>query len=248
MSWEQRGNHKYYYAKRRVNGRVVSVYLGRGPAAESAELEVERRAAERRQFQRQKRECEQQDAWIENYCQQVELAIAAQLIAQGFHQHRGELRRTRAPGPRLTQNVCEQSSINPVAGSHFQVTEALAELRPTLGRLDAVLDGVEIKNPKYIALLDRMKGVTPKPNVPAGQQSKSARTGSGGSNSKLNVWQGHHVPSEKLRPARAQLDAAFAGLDRANKGGARNRYNPFPGSSPGVNPDRLNSPSKRPPP
>ena len=35
MGWEQRGNHRYYYRKERQGSSVHSVYIGKGPLAES---------------------------------------------------------------------------------------------------------------------------------------------------------------------------------------------------------------------
>ena len=36
MSWEQRGNRRYYFRKRRQAGRVVSEYVGAGELAVAA--------------------------------------------------------------------------------------------------------------------------------------------------------------------------------------------------------------------
>jgi hypothetical protein len=52
MGWERRGragNRRVYYRKKRVNGKVVSVYVGPGEAGERAEREDrERREAARK--------------------------------------------------------------------------------------------------------------------------------------------------------------------------------------------------------
>lgn len=37
MGWETRGGHRYFYQKKRENGKVVSKYLGNGLAAEICE-------------------------------------------------------------------------------------------------------------------------------------------------------------------------------------------------------------------
>ena len=37
MGWETRRNQRYYYYKQRLNGKVVSTYMGRGTAAELAD-------------------------------------------------------------------------------------------------------------------------------------------------------------------------------------------------------------------
>jgi hypothetical protein len=225
MSWEQRGNHKYYYAKRRVNGRVVSVYLGRGPAAQSAEQEAIRRDTERREFQRRKREWEQQDAWIENYCQQVELTIAAQLIAAGFHHHRGELRRTRTtapsgaatkPDPATSGQAC-RSTANPsvsfVSCSDAQpASEDMGETRSAVDRIGSVLEGVEIRNPKYLKLLAKMKG-TKCPEDTGNRPYSSAAT-----------QPERNVSAASIHAVKARLESAFAGLSSTNGCISKTRY------------------------
>jgi hypothetical protein len=47
MAWQTRPAGKFYYRSIRVNGKVRTVYVGTGAAAEAAVAEVERRRAER---------------------------------------------------------------------------------------------------------------------------------------------------------------------------------------------------------
>ena len=49
MSWETRGNKQYFYRRRKVNGRVVGQYLGKGYAAELMHLLTEYERQERQE-------------------------------------------------------------------------------------------------------------------------------------------------------------------------------------------------------
>jgi len=100
MAWEQRrGAGPYYTRSRRVNGRVVRQYFGRGALAELAAYEdAEARAARR----------DEKDRWAEQRASHegvraALLALASQLAAltskalseAGYHEHRGQWRRRR---------------------------------------------------------------------------------------------------------------------------------------------------------
>jgi hypothetical protein len=100
MAWETRnGKGRYYTRSRRVNGKVVREYFGSGPAAEQAALddalERLRRSERRRKFaiDQVQRATEQQR--VEAYCQWVEVVMRAELVAAGYHYHRGEWRKRR---------------------------------------------------------------------------------------------------------------------------------------------------------
>lgn len=100
MAWE-RG---YYYRVRRVNGRVVREYVGRGRPAEIIaqrdELEREKEREERRldteALQRKKAELDALDAGLEALMVTADVLAHAALVAAGYHQHkRGEWRKRR---------------------------------------------------------------------------------------------------------------------------------------------------------
>ena len=101
MAWEtrQRGG-RYYTRSKKVNGRVVREYVGKGVTGERAAAADERERAQRQA---------QQAAW-RSECERIELAIApleefydvvetlarASLLLAGYHRHhRGEWRRRR---------------------------------------------------------------------------------------------------------------------------------------------------------
>lgn len=99
MGWELRNGSPYYYRKKRVNGRVVSEYLGTGLIAEihandDAAAHCEREQA--RQLERQLRHAEQlTEQQLDTAEQAIEPITAAYLIAAGFHKHRGQWRKKR---------------------------------------------------------------------------------------------------------------------------------------------------------
>ena len=103
MGWEKRGNGRYYYTKERRGGRVVSSYVGAGPAAALiAEIEQGRRevAQSRARFERdvQAAELEQfadLDRQIAELSQRISEAVAVELQALGFHQHKRQWRKKR---------------------------------------------------------------------------------------------------------------------------------------------------------
>lgn len=99
MGWETRGNGSYYYRKVRKGGRVVSEYIGAGDVAEllakSDELDRQRRqleAAEWRSIVEADRRQERTLAEIDTL---VRATVAGVMIANGYHTHRRQWRKTR---------------------------------------------------------------------------------------------------------------------------------------------------------
>ena len=103
MAWsrKQRGPRSgYYYRSRRVDGRPVKLYVGRGPDAELAarldEREREDRRAERGTWLTERVRLAVVDAAFADARSLVDLLVRAALILSGFHLHRGsEWRRRR---------------------------------------------------------------------------------------------------------------------------------------------------------
>jgi hypothetical protein len=95
MGWEQRNGRKYYYAKRRVNGRVVSEYGGAGVFGAISAIQDDVRLARARQIeelQRTKAKMKTRDREIDNLISSIEAAIRAGLEDMGFHRHKGQWR------------------------------------------------------------------------------------------------------------------------------------------------------------
>jgi hypothetical protein len=101
MAWETRGVYGPHYTRsRRVDGRVVREYVGRGPLAESiAQADEAEREAHRLQRQREREELERDrrlDETFSTYSAGVDELLRSALEAAGYHQHkRGEWRRAR---------------------------------------------------------------------------------------------------------------------------------------------------------
>ena len=96
MAWESRHkHHSYYYRKRRVGRRVVSEYVGAGPAAMLiAELDMVEQEEAQEKRREQLRMMEQDLDIDEALDLSIDLARAVLLLA-GCHSHKGEWRRRR---------------------------------------------------------------------------------------------------------------------------------------------------------
>lgn len=104
MSWEQRGDRRYYYRAWREGRRVVKFYFGIGADAEQAaqrdqEYRQERLASHER-IEVAEKEVTDLAEYVDGYWEASEQETAIWLLANNFHRHRGEWRhrgrRTRA--------------------------------------------------------------------------------------------------------------------------------------------------------
>ena len=99
MTWEDRNGQKYYYRRRRVDGRVKAEYLGRGPFPETlARLdEAEReRALLHAERMKQLRAIDQAiDREVRDATQQIQQLASILLEDEGLHQPKGTWRRKR---------------------------------------------------------------------------------------------------------------------------------------------------------
>src|SRR5438128_2210963 len=96
MGWE-RG---YYYRAKKVNGRVVREYIGRGEFAEiAAEIDALSRTERKAKADTESRanaEAEALDKLLAELCERTDLLARAALVAAGYRQHkRGDWRRKR---------------------------------------------------------------------------------------------------------------------------------------------------------
>lgn len=101
MGWKERsGGRRYYYRNRKVNGRVLSEYVGSGAFAELAsqldEAKRQEAAAQREILRRVLAKQAAIDGQIEEIEQLVKDLVTAVLLATGHHQHKRQWRRERA--------------------------------------------------------------------------------------------------------------------------------------------------------
>lgn len=93
MAWEKRGNSTYYYQRKRVNGKSVRVYLGKGAAAEAAERAIQKSKQNRAQIQ------EKREMWalLDSEDNALTPLITLRYLALGYHRpNRGKWRKRNA--------------------------------------------------------------------------------------------------------------------------------------------------------
>ena len=100
MAWERRGGKLYYYQSEREDGRVRKRYIGAGEVAELvAHADAALRLAREQRAAREGAELERLEALCAPVLELSEAASVlarAQLVASGYHRHKGEWRRARA--------------------------------------------------------------------------------------------------------------------------------------------------------
>jgi hypothetical protein len=103
MGWETRRGGRFYYRKRRVGRRVVSIYIGGGDAGRAAATQDARRRAEREaaQADRQAERAAQINRERETaaWSDAVELLAEAVLLGAGYRLDRGKWKRSRPCEP-----------------------------------------------------------------------------------------------------------------------------------------------------
>jgi len=99
VAWERRGSNLYYYQSDRVDGRVRKKYVGTGEVAQAiahADETIRRSRAARSERARVKLEEARTLALAgEELWEAAEILAVAQLVAAGYHRHKGEWRMRR---------------------------------------------------------------------------------------------------------------------------------------------------------
>jgi len=97
MSWEYRGNQRYYYRRRKVGGQMVTEYIGNGAVADliarQDEIDRQRRAAAAAEWQAMVDEDNELAETIAAAGDLVNALTAGVLLASGYHTHRRQWRK-----------------------------------------------------------------------------------------------------------------------------------------------------------
>ena len=123
MAWEPRdGRGRYYTRSKKVSGRVVREYVGKGPLAELASAADVRRRAERR-AQTEQRNAEREnwaaaDALLKQWSLNVDLLVRAALLGAGYRQHDRGAWRQRNDTRNRALSESESSHIGPAEPAH----------------------------------------------------------------------------------------------------------------------------------
>jgi hypothetical protein len=99
MGWEERCGRPYYYRSVREGKRVRKEYVGGGTlgqlAAQIDELKRLQRKEEEASCKEEWERLERSAGFLQELEEAAEVLTRAYLLASGFHQHKGQLRRQR---------------------------------------------------------------------------------------------------------------------------------------------------------
>ena len=99
MAWERRGSNLYYYQSQRIDGRVRKKYVGTGDVAEGVAHDDETlRRGRAARSERVRVELEEARTLVsagEELCEAADILAVAELVAAGYHRHKGQWRRKR---------------------------------------------------------------------------------------------------------------------------------------------------------
>ncbi len=99
LETRKNSNNQYFYRKRWKGGRVVSEYMGTGPLGELAALHQEidngRRLAKKEAHEQERRSVILAEQALGEIHQLTALLVKVQMLASGYHQHKGTWRKRR---------------------------------------------------------------------------------------------------------------------------------------------------------
>ena len=97
MSWEYRGNNRYYYRKTKVDGQIITEYIGAGTVADliarQDEIDRQRRALAAAEWQAIVEDETETAAKLAAVDDLVKTLTAGVLLANGYHTHRRQWRK-----------------------------------------------------------------------------------------------------------------------------------------------------------
>ena len=99
MAWETRRGRRYYYRYRWQGKKAAKIYVGCGPVAEmAARMDAEARSSRERAKQEVSKMAatlQHADALLVELNRGIDLLVAAEMLAAGFHRHGRTWRRKR---------------------------------------------------------------------------------------------------------------------------------------------------------
>lgn len=99
MAWETRGNNSYYYRKKRVGGKVISEYVGKGLVAQKiASMDLAERQERNKEVEATKKgmnDLKLLDKEATQLNSLMKQMVEGFLIVSGFHKHKGQWRKMR---------------------------------------------------------------------------------------------------------------------------------------------------------
>jgi len=96
VSWEQRRTQHYYYRSRKIRGRIIRQYYGRGNQAERAATEDAERRAEHERERTERQHIQALNTETTTLYQHATTLVKAVYLIEGYHQHhRSEWRKRR---------------------------------------------------------------------------------------------------------------------------------------------------------
>jgi hypothetical protein len=99
MGLEKRKRNEYFYKKKRLGDRVISQYVGSGITAFLAQREAiqnkQKRADEQKKLEEKRNEILKFESEIDRVFGWIEILSASELVASGYHNHKGEWRKRR---------------------------------------------------------------------------------------------------------------------------------------------------------
>jgi len=91
MPWKTIQGRRYLYKSVRIDGKRKSIYVGKGPAAELAYDQMQRRIARRKELWQIHHDIQEEVMAIRHLLEQVsaevDLLMRAVLVTEGYYQH-----------------------------------------------------------------------------------------------------------------------------------------------------------------
>jgi hypothetical protein len=148
MSWEKRGNKRYFYRTEKRKGRSVRTYYGSGEIAELAAtaealLRVQREIEDRRR-KREQQPLATAEALVNELCEQSDRLVRATLVAPGYRRKgrvKGEAHVNENPQTNKNENAAGEEIVRLLERAEKGDATVLPQLRRLLEESPALRRG-----------------------------------------------------------------------------------------------------------